>query len=390
MRILRSFAVAAGTAALGAALLWGVSFAQSPRTNAAVPAPIAPAAVAAQDAVSPTLEATEPSAYLTLDMAAGFALDPFLVSLNGGGDVDATTLDPADDPENPACVGFVSRQPVLTANWEGAVESLRVFFYSDSDSTLVIQAPDGSYLCNDDSSDNVLDPEVVVTEPVTGTYKLWVGSYDANQLIPGLLVITGRPDFSLADFNPATLVKRQPIAPEEEIVQTPAALAAKAGEEAAAATMAAAEAAPVSTDAAVTDSAAVTATVVAGGTNPSFEVSGDEAVCGGLLADVPDFVLDVPDGLANLRLFFEAEQDTSLVVIHASAAADALNTFCADDNVDGTNANPLLDIPAPEAGIYDVYVGRFDHETPITGTLTVTTDPTAVPAILAPATSTQP
>jgi hypothetical protein len=338
------------------ALLTGGALAQS--GDAAQPA--APTPVPAEP---------EPSAYLSLNMAAGFALDPFLVSLNGGGEVDASTV-------NSDCVGYINDQPVLTANWEGTVDALRVFFYSDSDSTLVVQAPDGSYLCNDDAADNVLDPEVIVTQPVTGTYKLWIGSYDANQLIPGLLVITARPDFGLAEFNPATLVKRAPIEPEVEDVEEPAAaLAAKAAD------------APeeLASDNVITDGGTITATLVASGTTPSFEISDDDVVCGGLIADVPDFVLDVPEGLANLRLLFAAEQDTSLVVLHGEAG-----TFCADDNADTTNANPVLDIPAPEPGLYDVYIGRFDADAIITGTLTVTTDPTLAPAILAPASTTQP
>lgn len=375
MRLIRPLALAACTAVLFGALLWGVTEAQS--GDAATP-----------DATPTPLPAEpEPSAYLTLDMAAGFALDPFLVSLNGGGEVDASTI-------HSDCVGYINDQPVLTANWEGTVDALRVFFYSDSDSTLVIQQPDGSYLCNDDLADNVLDPEIAVTQPVTGVYKLWVGSYDANQLIPGLLVITARPDFGLAEFDPATLVKRAPIAPEPEVtapavVDASAALAAKAAvtdtAELAAAESAAAElAAAITADAVITDGATVTATLIAGGVVPSFEVSGDEAVCGGMIADVPDFILDVPAGLPNLRLMFEAEQDTSLVVLHAEG------TFCADDNADLTNANPVLDIPAPTSGIYDVFVGRFQEDAPITGTLTVTTDPALAPAILAPASTTQP
>jgi hypothetical protein len=81
---------------------------------------------------------------------------------------------------------------------------------------------------------------------------------------------------------------------------------------------------------------------------------------------------------------FEAEQDTSLVVVHAEEGS-----FCADDSVDATNANPVVDITAPVPGYYGIYVGRFGEDEPITGTLTVATDPTLEPAILAPASSAQ-
>jgi hypothetical protein len=331
-------------------LLWAAALAQ---TGDATPAP------------TPIPEEPEPSAYLTLDMEAGFALDPFLVSLNGGGEMDASTL-------NESCVGYVNDQPVLTAHWKGAVDALRVFFYSDSDSTLVVQQPDGTYLCADDAADNVLDPEITITQPITGTYKLWIGSFDENQLIPGLLVVTARPDFGLAEFDPSTLVKRAPIEPEVEIADTSTeAIAAKA---------AVTNVEEIATDAMITTATTVTASVVASGTVPSFTVTGDEAVCGGMIADIPDFVIDVPEDVAALRIVFEAEQDTSLVVVHSEAGS-----FCADDSVDTANANPVLDITEPEPGYYGIYVGRFGEEEPITGTLTVTTDPTLEPAILAPA-----
>ncbi len=349
MRLFRSVALAASTAALFGALLWAAALAQ---TDAPAPAP------------TPELE---PSAYLTLDMQAGFALDPFLVSLNGGGEVDAATLDPA-------CVGYVNNKPVLTANWQGAVDVLRVFFYSDSDSTLVIQQPDGSYVCADDAGENLLDAEVTLTEPMTGSYKVWVGSYDANQIIPGLLVITARPDLGLTQFDPSTLVRRAPIAPT---VQEPprAALAARE---------AVTSAEKIAVDGVISSETTLTATLVASGDVPSFEIGSEEAVCGGMIADVPDFVVEVQDGVPALRITFEAEKDTSLVVVHGET-----DSFCADDGEATLNANPVLDIETPDPGYYAIYVGRFFADEPITGTLTVTTDPTLAPAILAPAANPQ-
>lgn len=343
MRIARPLSLALAAAALLGILLWGAAMAQTDQ---------------AADADNP-----EPSAYLTLDMQAGFALDPFLVSLNGGGELDASTLDPA-------CVGYINDQPVLTANWGGAVDVLRIFFYSDSDSTLVIQQPDGDYLCADDVDENVLDAEVVAEKPSAGTYKIWVGSYEPDQLIPGLLVITARPDLSLGTFDPSVLVKREPIAVEPEATAEPAAMVRES----------AAETATLVVEA----DTMVTATVVASGTVPSFAVSGEDAVCGGMIGEQPDFVIDVQEGVPALRIMFEAEQDSSLVVEHADG-----DTFCADDDIGLLNANPVLDLEEPAPGVYRIFVGRFFEDEPITGTLTVSTDPTLEPAILAPATSSQ-
>ncbi len=174
----------------------------------------------AGDAANP-----EPSAYITLDLQAGFVLDPFLVSVNGGGEVDASTLD-----EN--CVGFINDAPVMKANWEGEAEFIDIFFYSDTDPTLVVQLPDGSYVCADDANENLLDPELTIEKPADGEYKIWVGSFEEGQLLPGLLVITANRDFTLTNFDPSLLVRRGQLAQED--IQPPVAeeaLAAQAHRE---------------------------------------------------------------------------------------------------------------------------------------------------------------
>src|SRR5262245_20002239 len=53
-----------------------------------------------------------PTAYVTLNLAAGFPLDPFFVSVNGGGEVDASTL-------ASGCTGYVNTEPTVTLNWTG-------------------------------------------------------------------------------------------------------------------------------------------------------------------------------------------------------------------------------------------------------------------------------
>ncbi len=126
---------------------------------------------------------------MTLDLAAGFPLDPTFVSVNGGGEVDASLL-------GPDCKGFINRNPVATVNWTGAAEMLRAFFYSDSDSTLVVLTPDGKLVCNDNANEQLLDPVLDIKNPVPGKYRIWVGSAADRQRIPGILVLTAKPETS--------------------------------------------------------------------------------------------------------------------------------------------------------------------------------------------------
>ncbi|MDH5493461.1 MAG: hypothetical protein OEY14_16020, partial [Myxococcales bacterium] len=86
-----------------------------------------------------------------------------------GGSVNANTLDAN-------CIGNVGaeRNHVLTAT--AAFPSLRIMAGSQGDTTLVVQQPDGSYLCNDDT--DMLNPVVPLSNAAAGDYRIWVGSID--------------------------------------------------------------------------------------------------------------------------------------------------------------------------------------------------------------------
>jgi hypothetical protein len=60
----------------------------------------------------------------------------------------------------------------------GAFNLLRVMVKSTTDTTLVIQKPDGSYYCNDDTDGT--NPLVAGNFP-PGTYRIWIGSYSQGQ-----------------------------------------------------------------------------------------------------------------------------------------------------------------------------------------------------------------
>ncbi len=313
-------------------------------------------AVAAQSAEpaagAPTEPAAEPSAYISVDFQQGFVLDPFLVSVNGGGEVDSSTLDEE-------CVGWINDKPVVSVNWQGQVEQATVFFFSDHDSTLTVQLPDGSYLCNDDVSDHVLDASITMASPMTGTYQIFVGTFEEQQLIPGLLVITARNDVSLSTFALDELVKRDTL-PAEEIVPIP--------DESAAAMQAPVEEA-LAPDAVIEGgSDPVTVELTVEGELPAFRLQPEDAndvVCSGLVTEgPPDYLIEYAGEAEYLRIFFEGDADATLVV----AGEDAF--FCNDDHERAANANPRVDVPAP-AGFYGVWVGRMDAENPLSGTLTI-------------------
>ncbi|MEM9070307.1 MAG: hypothetical protein AAGE52_17500 [Myxococcota bacterium] len=125
------------------------------------------AAPAAAAAAAP---AAGGSNFGTVTLNPGFVPDPHTATGNSGGSTDAATL-------NADCVGFVSDTPDHLLVTTGAFSSLRVMAHAEQDITLVIQKPDGTYACNDDHDGT--NP-LVEGAMAPGTYKIWVGSYEAG------------------------------------------------------------------------------------------------------------------------------------------------------------------------------------------------------------------
>lgn len=104
-------------------------------------------------------------------LAPGFVPDPQTATGTAGGLTDASSL-------GPGCRGFIAATPnhVLTAT--APFPNLIIAVNGGSaDLTLVVQRPDGSYLCNDDADG--LHP--MVSGPfAAGEHRIFIGSYNAQ------------------------------------------------------------------------------------------------------------------------------------------------------------------------------------------------------------------
>lgn len=90
--------------------------------------------------------------------------------------------------------------------------------------------------------------------------------------------------------------------------------------------------------------------------------------CTGYATREPDFILHLSTPSPALRLFVNAataEGDTTLIINDGAG-----NWWCSDD--DGGNLNPMVDIENAPAGQYDIWVGSYNQDTNIQGTLSVT------------------
>jgi hypothetical protein len=320
------------------------------------------AAIQTATATPAAEEAVDTGAYIAISPQAGFPLDPFLVSLQGGGPVDASTV-------SDACSGFVAEAPAVTVDYQGEADLLRAFFLSNGDTTLVVQTPDGDYLCNDDTHPLLLDPSIVITSPVQGVYSVWVGSVAAQDLIPGFLVFTTKESVTAGNLALADLVRRQPLPATQPLRQRQI----DAGQRLAEALAAVEDAAAL--EAGGDD---VTVEVTADGDLPVPELLTNDALCSGLVSLAPSYAFDWSGETDTLSLLVEADGDTTLLV--RTPQGDLL---CSDD-ASADTLNPLVAISEPAEGRYLVWVGRITPDEPVSGVLTITETAGAQPAALQP------
>ena len=105
------------------------------------------------------------------------------VAIDAGGGDSAAVF-------GPDCVGFVNAvQPDLTLTLEGPVIGLRAEAYSAVDTTLVIVAPDGTALCNDDT--DTLNPAIEIAKAAPGQYALWIGVIEPTVAASDLVISAG-------------------------------------------------------------------------------------------------------------------------------------------------------------------------------------------------------
>ena len=114
-------------------------------------------------------------------LRTGFTPDPHRLAGTSGGQISASSL-------GPDCRGWIAPAPDHILNLETATRFFRIFASSDSDTTLVVRAPDGRWYCDDDTYG--LNPAVEGESWTSGRYLIWVGSYSRGTNAPYSLNFT--------------------------------------------------------------------------------------------------------------------------------------------------------------------------------------------------------
>lgn len=112
--------------------------------------------------------------YGTVNLRSGFTPDPRVVPVVSGGNIDASRA-------RRGCTGYISASPDvrLVFNTQGNLP-LIISVDSSADTTLVVNGPDGRFLCDDDSGVAGMNPSIRIDRPRSGRYEIWVGSYRAG------------------------------------------------------------------------------------------------------------------------------------------------------------------------------------------------------------------
>ena len=106
-------------------------------------------------------------------MRTGFEPDPNVIAVQSGGDLDASRV-------SSNCAGFITSAPDVRLVYTAGSLPLIISVASQSDTTLVVNGPDGRWYCDDDGGVNGLNPQVRFNHPASGRYEIWVGTYRAG------------------------------------------------------------------------------------------------------------------------------------------------------------------------------------------------------------------
>lgn len=115
-----------------------------------------------------------------INLSAGFTPDPYRVSVTAGGNIDGSRLPGS-------CTGRISDAPDFEVTYTSGSLPLVFRTVSTTDTTLIINGPNGDWSCDDDSYGDG-DAEVRYNKPASGTYDIWIGTFGGGTASATLLI----------------------------------------------------------------------------------------------------------------------------------------------------------------------------------------------------------
>lgn len=120
--------------------------------------------------------------YGEISLESGFTPDPRVISLQAGGDISAQRA-------GSGCRGFITNAPDVRLHYDAGSLPLIISVDAGSDTTLVVNGPNGEFYCDDDSGEGT-NPSIRLNNPGSGRYEIWVGTYASGRVQPARLHIS--------------------------------------------------------------------------------------------------------------------------------------------------------------------------------------------------------
>jgi len=131
-----------------------------------------------------------PTVFGSGNLNAGFMPDPVRVPrITAGGTQDLTRCFPGQ-----GWFGYVVSRPDYRLFYNGVSPTGRLtfqLFSNNTDTVMLVNAPDGSWWYNDDSN-GTFHSSITFNNPMAGQYDIWTGSYNRSSNNPAELYITER------------------------------------------------------------------------------------------------------------------------------------------------------------------------------------------------------
>lgn len=247
-------------------------------------------------------------------LAPGFTPAPATFDALSGGDIDVKSLNLGDN-----CLGYAASDPDFLIELTAEYSRITFLVASEADTTLIINLPNGSWACNDDT--NGLNPALVFHSAPAGGYRVWIGSYAAETNDESVLYIAEAGPETLPTTAIGPDPERDPLYGETSLAPgfqpTP-----------------------------------FTIQITGGGRNQVADhIEGDQ--CHGFVAEAPDFSIYLSDAFAEIWFAVFSPSDTTLLV----NAADG-SWHCNDDH---RGWNPGIGFSLPLDGFYNVWVGSAEE-----------------------------
>ncbi len=135
----------------------------------------------------------------TMRLNWGFMPDPRNVNLVAGGPVRT---------QHGGCSAYVAQNPSVRLHYAAGRHPLYISAMSGADTTLLVNLPNGQWMCNDDT--NGFNPVIHLPRPLAGQYDIFVGTYNGGTA-PATLSVSELPPGAP---QPAPRPQPRPVAPQ--------------------------------------------------------------------------------------------------------------------------------------------------------------------------------